>query len=43
MILPLANLEPIGPFAEPRPSMRGRYLIRDPRKARAIGAMDALL
>lgn len=43
MILPLADKNPIGPFAEPRPSMRGRYLIRNPQKAHAIAAMDAAL
>jgi ADP-heptose:LPS heptosyltransferase len=30
-------------FAEPRPAMRGRYLIRNPSAVRVIGAMDALL
>ena len=40
-ILPLAHLEPIGPFATPRPSMRGRYLIRHPLKALAVALMDA--
>jgi len=41
MILPLADMEPIGPFAEPRPSMRGRYLIRDAKKAVAMALIDA--
>ena len=43
MILPLAHLPPIGPFAIPLPSMRGRYLIRNALKARAVGAFDAAL
>ncbi len=34
---------PLGPFAEPRPSMQGRYLIRNKRKAQAFAALDALL
>lgn len=32
-----------GPFATPRPDMRGRYLIRSRWKARAFAAMDAAL
>lgn len=32
-----------GPFATPRPEMRGRYLIRHPLKAAAISAIDATL
>lgn len=43
MILPLDDQLPIGPFAQPRPSMRGRYLIRNAIKARAVGAMDLAL
>jgi ADP-heptose:LPS heptosyltransferase len=43
MILPLADLEPIGPFAEPRPNMRGRYLIRNAKKAAAMAVIDAVL
>lgn len=43
MILPLADLEPIGPFATPRPSMRGRYLIRNRPKALAMRLVDAVL
>lgn len=34
---------PIGPFAKPRPSMRGRYLIRNALKALAFSTMDAFL
>lgn len=34
---------PAGPFATPRPSMRGRYLIRNRPKMLAIGLMDAIL
>lgn len=30
-------------YAEPRPAMRGPYLIRNPRAARLIGMLDALL
>ncbi|MBC7281920.1 glycosyltransferase family 9 protein [Hoeflea sp.] len=37
----LAHKPPAGPFAEPRPSMRGRYLIRNPRVAGALAALDA--
>ena len=43
MILPLADLDPIGPFAEPRPSMIGPYLIRNRAKVVAVEAMDAAL
>lgn len=43
MILPLADLEPIGPFAEPRPSMVGPYLIRNPSRVAAVEAMDRAL
>lgn len=43
MILPLADLEPTGPFAPPRPAMRGRYRIIEPKKVVAIAALDALL
>jgi ADP-heptose:LPS heptosyltransferase len=43
MILPLARRTPIGPFAAPRPSMIGPYMIRNPAKATAIGIMDRLL
>lgn len=32
-----------GPFATPRPGMRGPYLIRHPLKAAAIAARDAML
>jgi ADP-heptose:LPS heptosyltransferase len=33
-----------GPFADPKPSMRGRYLIRSSaRKARVMGMIDAVL
>ncbi len=30
-------------FAEPRPTVGGPYLIRNPRSARIIGAVDTLL
>jgi ADP-heptose:LPS heptosyltransferase len=43
VILPLADLPPTGPWAEPRPYKRGPYTIRDPKKALAVGAMDAAL
>lgn len=33
----------LGPFARPRPSMRGRYLIRHPLKVAAVAIRDALL
>jgi ADP-heptose:LPS heptosyltransferase len=39
----LDELPPIGPFATPRPSMRGRYLIRQPLKAWGVAALDAAL
>lgn len=34
---------PLGPFAEPRPSMRGRYLMRSPFKARVLQGIDIAL
>lgn len=43
MIFPLADLPPTGPYAEPRPSMRGRYLMRDAKKATAMTMVDAAL
>mgnify|MGYP006396728543 CR=1 FL=1 len=41
MILPLRHRPPTGPFAEPRPHMRGRYLLRDPKKWAAMVTLDA--
>jgi ADP-heptose:LPS heptosyltransferase len=43
LIFPLAHRRPTGPFAEPRPSMNGRYLLRSKRAARMIATMDAAL
>lgn len=43
MILPLADLAPIGPFAQPRPMMVGRYRISQLRKVRMMTALDGLL
>lgn len=34
---------PAGPFAEPRPNMQGRYLLRSQRSAQAMGWLDRLL
>lgn len=40
----IETAELVGPFAEPKPSMRGRYLIRSSaRKARIMGVIDAVL
>ncbi len=37
------SLDLPGPFAAPRPDMRGRYLIRHPLKVQVIRALDAAL
>lgn len=34
---------PLGPFAEPRPNMQGRYLLRSARSARAMTWLDRAL
>lgn len=43
MILPLKDLDPIGPFGKPRPAMRGRYRMSHPLKVLAITSLDGAL